>query len=280
MSPSREHSCIRQVCHAERFGTFDRVKLFPYDRPATAGEVLDAGFLLFRRTLPACLPWSLVAVLLGNLPSVYLLATGQSLSLLDRKDAVWWGLMAGAAVVGLWVWVFLVLRQHRVACGERPGFFGGALDAARSIPRALGVIVLALLAVLLGTLLLVVPGLYLSVALWPALTVLMTERRAAGATLDRALRLVRGNWWHTATILGVAGGVVMALYVVGVLVGLLFAQFEGGIDRSSATLVLGVVSGLLAAVFQPLFVALGVAQYLDLLRREQAREAPSAPRPA
>ena len=47
---------------------------------------------------------------------------------------------------------------------------------------------------------------------------------------------------------------------------------EGGIDRSAAALVLGIVSGVMAAVFQPLFIALGVAQYLDLLRRmEQPR---------
>ena len=244
------------------------MQLFPYDRPATAGEVLDAGFLLFRRTLPACLPWSLPAVLLGNLPSVYLLATGQSLSLLASKDLPWWGLMAGAAVAGLWVWLFLLSLQHRAALGERSGLLGGGLEALRLVPRAGGVILLAVLAVLVGTLLLVAPGIYLSVALWPGLTVLVAERRGVGATLDRALRLTRGNWWHTATVLGVAGSVAMALYVVGVLVGLLFAQVGGGIDRSSATLVLSIVSGLLAAVFQPLFIALGVAQYLDLLRRE------------
>lgn len=253
------------------------MKLFPYDRPATTGEVLDAGFLLFRRSLPSCLPWSLLAVLLGNLPSVYLLATGQSLSLLTPKDAIWWGLMAGAASAGLWVWLFLVSRQYRIAGGGRPGFFDGAWEAMRAVPRAVAVILLAALALLLGTLLLVLPGMYLSVALWPSLTVLMVERPGIAATLDRSLQLVRGSWWLTATILGVAGGVVMALYVVGVLVGLLFAQVEGGIDRSSATLVLGVVSGLLAAVFQPLFVALGIVQYLDLRRREDRRALQAAP---
>jgi hypothetical protein len=76
------------------------------------------------------------------------------------------------------------------------------------------------------------------------------------------------------------GGVAMAIYVVGILVGLLFAQLEGGIDRSAAALVLGVVSGLIAAVFQPLFIALGIAQYIDLLRRAAVRDAPSAARPA
>jgi hypothetical protein len=255
----------------------EAVKLFPYDRPATASEVLDAGFLLFRRTLPACLPWSLFAVLLGNLPSVYLLATGQSLSLLKPKDIVWWGLMACAALAGLWVWLFLLARQYGVARGGRPGLLDGAWEAMRTVPRAVAVILVAALALSLGTIFLVLPGIYLSVALWPCLTVLVAERRGVAATLDRALQLVRGSWWHTATILGVAGGVVMALYVVGILVGLLFAQVEGGIDRSAATLVLGVVSGLLAAIFQPLFVALGVAQYLDLSRREGGRLRPTRP---
>ena len=87
------------------------MKLFPYDRPASAGEVLDAAFLLFRRTVLGCLPWSLLAVLLGNLPSVYLLATGQSLSLLERKDMVWWGLMAGAAVLTAPVLLAFVASQ-------------------------------------------------------------------------------------------------------------------------------------------------------------------------
>ena len=254
--------------------------LFPYDRPASIGEVLDAAFLLFKRTLPVCLPWSLLAVLLGNLPSVYLLGSGQSLSFLVAKDLVWWGLMAGAATFGLWVWILVLSRQLAVATGRRPGLFDGLADAARSTPRALGVVLLGLLGLLLGTLLLVLPGLYLSVALWPSLTVMVAERLGVVATLDRSLQLVRRNWLHVATTLSVASGIVMALYVAGVLVGIMFAQLEGGIDRSSATLVLGIVTGLLAATFQPLFIALGIAQYLDLLRHPRAAPLRSSTQPA
>ena len=50
-------------------------------------------------------------MLLGTLPSVYLLATGQSLSLLERKDMIWWGLMAGAAVGAAYLWVSWVATE-------------------------------------------------------------------------------------------------------------------------------------------------------------------------
>lgn len=253
--------------------TLRSVEIFPYDRPATAGEVLDAGFLLFKRTLPACLPWSLLAVMAGNLPSAYQLLSGQSLALWSPKDHVWWALMLVSAAVSLWVWTFIVLRQLGVARGARLPLTADALLALRRLPQSLALIAGAVLAVTVGLLLLVVPGAYLGVALWPSLTVLMAEGGGVRAAADRALQLVRGQWWHTATILGVVSSALLALYVVGVLVALAFTQLGGGLDRSSATLALGIASALLAGAFQPLLTGLGVAQYADLLRRAEGRVA-------
>lgn len=259
-----------QVCYIEG------VDLYPYDRPASVGEVLDAGFMLFKRTLPGCLPWSLLAVLVGNLPSAYQLTTGQSLVLWSPKDLAWWMLMAGSAASSLWVWTFIVLRQLGAARGERRPLAADAWLALRSLPRSLGLISGAVLAVTVGLLLLVVPGAYLGVALWPCLTVLMAEGGGVRAAADRALQLVRGSWWHTATILGVVSSALLALYVVGVLMALALTQLGGGLDRSSATLALGISSALLAGAFQPLMTALGIAQYADLLRRAAGRGAATA----
>lgn len=258
-----------------RSDTFAAVELFPYDRPATTGEVLDAGFVLFRRTLPLCLPWSLLAVLVGNLPSAYQLLSGQSLALWSPKDFGWWALMVAAASLSLWAWCLIVLRQLGVARGERRSLCADAGLALRRLPQALALIVGALLAVLLGLLLLVVPGTYLGVALWPGITVLMAEGRGARAAADRSLQLVRGSWWHTATILGVASSALLALYVMGVLMAMALAQLAGGLDRSSATLALAAASALLAGVFQPMMTALGIAQYADLSRRATERAAPT-----
>lgn len=247
------------------------MRLFPYDRPASTGEVLDAGFMLFRRTLPACLPWSLLAVVSGNLPSAYQLLSGRSLSLLAPKDPFWWVLLGVAALSNLWVWTFIVRRQLGVARGARRGMLADAWSAFKRLPQSLGVVLGAVLLVMLGLLLLVAPGLYLGVALWPCLTVLTAEEGGVRAAVDRTLQLVRGNWWHTATILGVASSALLALYVVGVLAAMALTQVAGGLDRSSATLSLTLVSALLAGVFQPMLTALGVAQYGDLARRAAER---------
>lgn len=251
------------------------VELFPYDRPASAGEVLDAGFQLFRRTVPGCLPWSLLAVVSGNLPSAYQLLSRQSLDLLAPKDPVWWALLCAAALSNLWVWTFIVRRQLGVARGAPRRLLADAWDALRGLPRSLGLIFGAVLLVLIGLLLLVVPGIYLGVALWPSLTVLTAEGGGVRAAVDRSLQIVRRNWWHTATILGVASSALLALYVVGVLAALALTQLGSGLDRSSATLALTIVSALLAGVFQPMLTALGVAQYADLARRAVER-APAA----
>lgn len=234
---------------------------------------MDAGFLLFKRTLPACLPWSLLAVMAGNLPSAYQLLTGQSLALSAPKDLAWWALMLASAAASLWVWTFIVLRQLGVARGERRPLVTDASLACRRLPQSLALILGAMLAVTVGLLLLVVPGAYLGVALWPALTVLMAEAGGVRGAADRALQLVRGQWWHTATILVVATSALLALYVVGVLIALAFTQLGGGLDRSSATLALGIASAVLAGAFQPLLTALGIAQYADLLRRAEGRAA-------
>lgn len=265
-----------EVCHERAadasgttpgFATLAAVKIFPYDRPASAGEVLDAGFLLFRRTVLVCLPWSLVAVVAGNLPTAYQLLSGQRLELWALKDPFWWLLIFAAVLANVWVWTFIVRRQLGVARGAPRPFAVDAAAALHRLPHSLGVVLWAMTLVLVGLLLLVVPGVYLGIALWPSLTVLTAEEGGIRSTVDRSLQLVRGNWWHTATILGVVSSALLALYVVGVLVALAFAQLSGGLDRGSATLALTIVSALLAGVFQPLLTSLGIAQYADLLRR-------------
>ena len=50
--------------------------------PIALGPTLELGWQLFKRSLPRCLPLALLAVLIGQLPAVYLL------NMADR-GAVW-----------------------------------------------------------------------------------------------------------------------------------------------------------------------------------------------
>ena len=255
-----------------RVDRFPTTLLLP-TRAAALGEILDAGFLLFRRSLPACLPWSLLAVLLGQLPSVYLLASGQTLALSQPKGLMWWLLMSFSACGTLWCWLAIMLRQRstllRAAADDTAAvsLVADLQSALRCLPAALATLLLGLLAVAIGSVLLVLPGVYLLVAFWPALAIVVFEARGPRAALDESLQLVRGAWRQLALTLLVVLMGVLGVFVVGALVGLVFLQLVGGAAAGRGALASGLVAGVLGAAFQPLLVAMGLAAYADLQHR-------------
>jgi hypothetical protein len=246
-------------------------------RPASLGEILDAGFVLFKGTLIGCVPFSLVAVLLGHLPSVYQLLTGQALALDESKDLLWWLLMLVAGLGTLCMWLIIMLRQRAaLAAAASQGNAGGVADdvfadvmaAVRLLPRALLLLLLAAVAIALGGVLLVLPGIYLLVAFWPALAIQVFEGRGIRDSLDGALQLVRGEWRHVAMTLVVVAMSVLALFVIGSLCGLLLFEITGRADLAKDPLASGLVAGLLGALFQPLVIAFTLASYADLRHRK------------
>lgn len=263
--------------HAARVGAaFPGEALLPR-RPASLGEILDAGFVLFKRTLPACLPFSLLAVLLGHLPSVYQLRTAQALALNEPKDLFWWLLLSVAGLGTLCSWLIIMLRQRAaLAAAASPGnavegaggVFADVVAAVRLLPRALVLLLLGAGAIALGSLLLVLPGIYLLVAFWPALAIQVFEGRGIRDSLDGALQLVRGEWRHVAVTLVVVAMSVLALFVIGSLCGLLLFEITGRADLANDPLASGLVAGLLGALFQPLVIAFTLASYADLRHRK------------
>lgn len=243
---------------------------FPVDRllpprAATLSEALDAGFVLFRRSLVGCLPLSLFAVLLGQLPSAYLLSTKQSLSLADPKDLTWWALMVLAAVGTLWCWLAIMLRQRAALAPST--LAADCRVALVRLPMALGALIVGVCAVTLGALLLVIPGIYLMVAFWPALALVVFESASPREALDGALQLARGSWRPLAANLLVVIMTLLGLFVMGTLVALFFIEFLRPTGSGADAWVMSGVTGLLSAVFQPLFIAFGLAAYADLRNR-------------
>ena len=61
--------------------------LYPPPRPLAIGEVLDSAFAIFKATLIKCLPYGLLAMVAGQLQSIYDVATGRPLG---SHDPGWW----------------------------------------------------------------------------------------------------------------------------------------------------------------------------------------------
>lgn len=127
----------------------------------------------------------------------------------------------------------------------------------------------------IGFVLLVVPGLYLSVALSLFFVVKVAEGTGFGATLRRCLHLTRGKWWSTFGLIAVA---VLLLYVVIFGTGAVAVMAAGGVaaalkaanDQSPLVTValtsLGSVGTLL--LYPPLLLALAF-QYFNLVERRE-----------
>ena len=120
------------------------------------GDVVAVAFERFRATLPRCLPFSLLAVLLGQWPSVYLLQGGESLQLFAPKSPGWWIVMLLASVGTLWCWLVVARRQWRL-----DPLVVDIREATRALPRALLILLMSIGVVSLGALVLVIPGIYL-----------------------------------------------------------------------------------------------------------------------
>ncbi len=266
-----------------------------YMRPAaprTIGGVLDDAIRLYRASFSHAWPLSLVSSLLSAIVGSYAtLSSGalqaQALILsrssgvnatvlagnlariqrVERSPAVW-----GSYLLLLLIWLAfqaaIVRRQDAVAEG-REDSFGEALGyGVRHLPELVIGAVVFLLAIIVGFMLLVIPGIWVwgGLELW--LVALCAEDLGPFAALGRSWKLIERHWWHTSTTIFIAGVIIWVLsFVGGLLAAVLTVAFRG-----DATLVLA-ISQLLGAAINvftaPMLIAVMLSLFYDLkLRRE------------
>jgi len=121
--------------------------LYPPSRPQAVGEVLDSAFRIFGATLVKCLPYAVLGVFAGQLPTLYDLGKGRPLgqaAMLDHlRDPLWW-LLYLLAIVGTMVLTnAVILREYALVTG-RPAVaaaeitrapFGSAMTPSLAEPR-------------------------------------------------------------------------------------------------------------------------------------------------
>ena len=166
-----------------------------------------------------------------------------------------------------------LVRQWRFANGER-------LPAAEAFRQGLGLVlpavvggILLVLALIGGFILLIIPGIYLSIALGLFYFVLVTERANPIAALRRSYRLVRGNWWRTATTITIPVVIIMALSVVVVFVPVFALAFQsatsGDVLGAGVELTINLLSGVVNGITVPWMSAIALTLYHDLRLRAE-----------
>jgi hypothetical protein len=144
--------------------------------------------------------------------------------------AVLWFLIATVvSIVGFfWVQGALVETVRDVRDGRADRTIGETYGAVQSrLPALIAAGIVAGIAIVIGLILLIVPGLFL-ITIWSMLgAVIVLEGRSAGESFGRSREIVRGNGWP------VFGLLVVVFIIVAIaegLIGLLFAPLPDFLD--------------------------------------------------
>jgi hypothetical protein len=182
------------------------------------GEVLGEAWELYKRFLGRFFVTAVVVfAVLDLLSGVVDAAAGDSV-----LSGVLWGLIAATiSVVGyFWVQAALVETVNDVRDGRADRSIGDTFRAVQPrLPSAIAAGIVAAIAIGIGFLLLVIPGLYL-LTIWSMLIpVIVLEGRRAGEAFTRSRDVVRGNGWSvlglvlvTFLLMGIASAVIQALF--------------------------------------------------------------------
>lgn len=241
-------------------------------QPVSVGLVLDNGFRLFREHWRALLPVSIVASVVGQVlqGALELQSPGQGQAPgLPGPDL--WVAIAVFWLLSFVTFAMVILAIDDCANGQEPSVTGTLARAAARLAALLGATVLLVLAFMGGTLLLIVPGLYLLVALSQSWYCVLLDGAGPVQSLRDSRALVRGVWWRTSLLLFVAG--LVNFLAVGLPALLLGAGGEllgvGGDATSVGTWTLLVAIAVVTAPLVPLGPALFYVIYRELQTRMQ-----------
>ncbi len=241
--------------------------------PKTLGDVLSTAFDLYKANAATFL--QIVAIVVIPLTFVQYLLTDvafkntASLTINQETGEISGGSSFGrgililivAGVIGYLIQYLVTGAITRSAAGSLVGMKIDVGESYRyAFKRLAGLILVAILialAVGVGLILLIIPGLIFAVFFSVAIPAFVIEHRKGTEALSRSWNLVRGSFWHVLGVIFVAG--LLAAVVSGIL---------GAIGGTS--FFLSWIFGAIAQIIVSPFVALvGVVLYVDLRARHE-----------
>jgi hypothetical protein len=237
------------------------------------GDILSAAFELYKRnwqtlmgiTAVVAVPVAFVQTFLAHqlTRSVSTTTSNGTYTLVTTSPAFGRNLLAELTLLLLSVFVYALLTGAitRAVASETAGLPIDLSDsynyAGGRILPILWVSILCGLAVALGFILLVIPGIFVLVKLSVTVPSLVVENRRGTDALGRSWDLVKGHWWH------IFGALILAWIISAVATAILSAPFSSWPLRAIGSAVAQVVT-------LPFTTTVGVLLYLDLRARKEA----------
>jgi hypothetical protein len=241
--------------------------------PQTVGRVLDSGFKVFVKAFTGVLPLSLAAAAVLAVPNIANVLLGGTEQLQNPVPGM---TVVVIFLVALPIYMILiaavvyrlgaVAELHKASAGE-------ALSRGfRCALPLIGAAILYFLAMAGGLILLIIPGIILSLSLSFAFIAIVLDGETALASLKRSHRLVWGNWWRTLAVVSVPVVIVMILYLgLGIAFGATLVMSDGK-PASDVLITANLIEAAIGGITAPLIYAIMIAQYHDLKLRKEGHD--------
>ena len=234
-------------------------------RPHSVGDIIDASFTIYRKRFG---PMIAVCLLLVFIPFVISLIGGcttEGASTSCDSAIGWIGNIASQIGVGVASAAAILVAAEAYA-GMSSDWRQSTAAGLRRIVPIVVVTVVAGVAIGIGFVVIVVPGIFLAVSFAVAIPALMIERVGPIESLKRSWRLVSGERWR---LFGAGlSMIIIGVIVFGIIGAIAFFVLSGlaGMDAGDTTYYLQQIITLLSI---PLTAAVGAVLYVDLKVRKE-----------
>jgi len=263
--------------------------LLPPPRPLMTAEVLDAAFRLFRAGLLRCLPYSGLAVLVLELPTLiatfhedgFRIPVAAMPGITESQVVMLVSMLLDVALFGM-----ITLRLYTLSQGERPSFRAEVRAAVRRWPPAIiatiGALGFPLLLFGLGPMFTsILPGDALFVVavplVWPtalfivALPAFWCDRFGPFAAIAWAVRISRRRSWRMVGAIVATTCIVLVFYVLSLFLVAILTPLLGRADLFLISTARSVFTLVVGALGVPFILSVLIVAYQDLRLREQER---------
>jgi hypothetical protein len=238
-------------------------------QPRSVTELFAASFELYTESFTKIVGYILIIVVSNHLLGIFAadsIVADSTLNPDAEMDALW---QAMPSLLAIFLVSFLLscvcyaaalYRLDNVVHGREDDFFDILVLPLKKLPTLILAGFLYMLAVTIGSFLLVIPGIILMVSLVFYGYFILLEDKGAFDALSSSHSLVWDDWWRTVLMFFVPSVIfLMVFFIFGFVAGLIVAPNPNAMN---------IVSELLGAVVVPYFYALVYLQYHDLKLRK------------
>lgn len=196
--------------------------------PSSIGRVLDSGFKLFTssfKSVLALVALSAVISVVMQYAMTVIMIPDQPFTTMEQSQEYMAQVMPVLMVVGTIFWIFNIAIYNAVLVrvGHHSVNDGGDLTDAivigvKKLLPVFFAMVLYMIAITLGSVLLLIPGLILMLTLIFFQVLIVTEDVGIVESLKTSHRLVWGNYWRTAAVITIPIFIIYALIIVVALI--------------------------------------------------------------